>query len=132
MKDISELQFPETVRYAADHEWARPDGDSVVIGITDYAQDQLGDIVYVELPKIGEMFATGEVFGTVESVKAVSELFMPVGGEVIAINSALMDSPDQVNADPYHDGWMIRIVPAQISDMNLLMDQTAYITMLKG
>ena len=132
MKDISELQFPETVRYAADHEWARSDNGFVVIGITDYAQDQLGDIVYVELPKVGDQFEAGEVFGTVESVKAVSELIMPIGGEVTAINSELEDTPDRVNTDPYDSGWMIRITPAKGSDMTSLMERTAYIAMLKG
>jgi glycine cleavage system H protein len=132
VKDISELHFPENVRYTKDHEWARLDGDIVIAGISDYAQDQLGDVVYVELPPIGDRFENGEVFGTVESVKAVSELFMPIAGEVVAINAALSDTPDVVNADPYGAGWMIHIRPSDPASIETLMTREAYLDMLKG
>ena len=132
MKDISELHFPENVRYTKDHEWARLDGDIVIAGISDYAQDQLGDVVYVELPPIGDRFENGEVFGTVESVKAVSELFMPIAGEVVAINAALSDTPEVVNADPYGAGWMIYIKPSDPASIETLMTREAYLDMLKG
>ncbi|MCX5882311.1 MAG: glycine cleavage system protein GcvH [Deltaproteobacteria bacterium] len=121
MKDISELKFPENVRYTKDHEWARQEGDIVIAGISDYAQDQLGDVVYVELPPVGDRFENGDVFGTVESVKAVSEMFIPVAGEVVAINAALSDTPDVVNADPYGAGWMIHIKPSDPTSLETLM-----------
>jgi glycine cleavage system H protein len=132
VKDISELKFPENVRYTKDHEWARQEGDIVIAGISDYAQDQLGDVVYVELPPVGERFESGEVFGTVESVKAVSEMFIPVAGEVVAINAALSDTPDEVNADPYGAGWMIHIKPSDPASLETLMTREAYLDMLKG
>ncbi len=132
MKDISELNFPENVRYTKDHEWARQEGDIVIAGISDYAQDQLGDVVYVELPPVGERFENGEVFGTVESVKAVSEMFIPIAGEVVAVNAALSDTPDVVNADPYGAGWMIHIKPSDPAALETLMTREAYLDMLKG
>ena len=121
MKEISELQFAEDVRYADDHEWARDEGDKVRIGVDDYAQDQLGDIVFVELPQVGDSFSKGDEFGTVESVKAVAELFMPLGGEVLAVNGALEEAPELVNKDPYQGGWMIEIKPADPAEMESLM-----------
>lgn len=132
MKEISELQLAEDVRYADDHEWARDEGDKVRIGVDDYAQDQLGDIVFVELPQVGDTFSKGDEFGTVESVKAVAELFMPVGGEVLAVNGALEEAPELVNKDPYQEGWMIEIKPADPAEMDTLMTKDAYIDMLKG
>lgn len=132
MKEISELQLAEDVRYADDHEWARDEGDKVRIGVDDYAQDQLGDIVFVELPQVGDTFSKGDEFGTVESVKAVAELFMPVGGEVLAVNGALEEAPELVNKDPYQEGWMIEIKPADPAEMDTLMTKDAYIEMLKG
>ena len=132
MKDISELKFPENVRYTRDHEWARPEGGLVVAGVSDYAQDQLGDVVYVELPQVGDRFENGEVFGTVESVKAVSELFMPVAGEIVAVNAGLSDTPEVVNADPYGAGWMIHIKPSEPGFTQTLMRREAYLDMLKG
>ena len=132
MKDINELKFPENVRYTKDHEWARLEGDIVIAGISDYAQDQLGDVVYVELPKVQDRFENGEVFGTVESVKAVSELFMPIAGEVVTINAGLADMPDVVNSDPYGAGWMIHIKPSDPAFMETLMTREAYLDMLKG
>ena len=132
MKEIDELNLPDNLRYAEDHEWTRLEGDKVKIGIDDYAQDQLGDIVFVELPEVGATFSKGEEFGTVESVKAVSELFMPIGGEILAINTALEETPEHVNNSPYEDGWMIEIKPSDVAEMDVLMDKEAYIKMLKG
>lgn len=131
-KAISELNFPDDLRYAEDHEWARSEGDKVRIGISDYAQDQLGDIVFVELPEAGATFAKGEEFGTVESVKAVSELYMPVGGKILAINPALEDAPELVNNEPYTGGWMIEVKPDDPSEPDALMDKAAYLKMLEG
>ncbi len=132
MKDISELKFPDNIRYTKDHEWALAQANSIRAGISDYAQDQLGDVVYVELPKTGDSFQAGEVFGTVESVKAVSELFMPVSGKITGVNTSLTDNPDMVNADPYGSGWMIDIQPDAAQLPETLMTQEAYLNMLKG
>lgn len=132
MKEISELHFAEDVRYAESHEWAKQEGDRVKMGISDYAQDQLGDIVFVELPEVGSSFGKGEEFGTVESVKAVSELYMPVGGEITAVNQDLEGQPELVNKDPYGDGWIIEIRPGDQAEMESLMDKDAYLEMLKG
>ena len=132
MKDISELSFPDDIRYAKSHEWVRAEGDTVKVGITDYAQDQLGDIVFVELPEVGESFDKGAEFGTVESVKAVSELYMPMGGEIVAVNSALEDAPERVNNTPYAEGWMLEVKPQNTSEMDSLMDKEAYLASLKG
>jgi len=132
MKELNELNLPEDVKYAKDHEWVKVSGDTARIGISDYAQDQLGDIVFVELPGVGDSFARGDEFGTLESVKAVSELYMPVGGEVVAINAALEDAPELVNNDPYGEGWMIEIKAADPSEAESLMDKGAYLEALKG
>lgn len=132
MKEISQLNLPDDLRYAEDHEWARKEGESIRVGIDDYAQDQLGDIVFVELPQKGAKLAKGEVFGTVESVKAVSELFMPVGGEIVAINKNLEESPELVNTSPYTDGWMIEVRPTDTTELDSLMTKAAYLEMLKG
>jgi len=132
MKAIDELNLPEDVRYTDDHEWAKQNGDAVRIGISDYAQDQLGDIVFVELPEVGDSFDKGEEFGTVESVKAVSELYMPMGGEVTAINDALADEPERVNSDPYDGGWMIEIKANDAAELEALKSKADYLEMLKG
>ena len=132
MKELNELNFPAEVRYAESHEWARSEGDTIKIGISDYAQDQLGDIVFVELPEVGDTLGKGEEFGTVESVKAVSELYMPVAGEVVAANSSLEDAPEKVNNTPYGDGWMIEIKAENPSELDDLMDNDAYLGTLKG
>ena len=132
MKELSELKFPDDVRYAESHEWAKSEGDTVKVGISDYAQDQLGDIVFVELPEKGDSLEKGEEFGTVESVKAVSELYMPVGGEIVAVNSGLEDAPEQVNNTPYTEGWMIEIKPDDPSEMDSLLTGDAYLKKLKG
>lgn len=131
-KEMSELVLPDDVRYTHDHEWAKQEDDNVKVGITDYAQDQLGDIVFVELPEVGQSFDKGEEFGTLESVKAVSELYMPISGEVVAINEALADEPELVNKEPYQDGWMIAIRPGDASEFESLKDKSAYLEMLKG
>ncbi len=131
MKEIQDLKLPEDVRYSQDHEWARREGDLFVIGINDYAQDQLGDIVFVELPEQGANFEQGSEFGTVESVKAVSELFMPVGGEVVAVNTALENSPELVNTDPYGAGWMLKIKPSDAAEWDKMMDRKAYLATLQ-
>lgn len=132
MKELNELNFPDDVRYAESHEWARSQGDRIQVGISDYAQDQLGDIVFVELPEKGDSFGKGEAFGTVESVKAVSELYMPVGGKVTAVNAALEESPEKVNNAPYGDGWMIEIEPENPSELDSLLTNDAYLEKLKG
>ena len=132
MKEINELNFPDDVRYAESHEWARQEGDTIKVGISDYAQDQLGDIVFVELPEVGDTFGKAEEFGTVESVKAVSELYMPVAGEVVAINDTLEDAPEKVNNSPYGDGWMLEIKAENPAELDELMDNNAYNGTLKG
>ena len=132
MKELNELNFPDDIRYAKSHEWARSEGETIKVGITDYAQDQLGDIVFVELPEVGDTLDKGEEFGTVESVKAVSELYMPVGGEVVAINDTLEDAPEKVNNTPYGDGWMLEVKADNPPDMDDLMDNNAYVDTLKG
>jgi len=132
MKAISELNLPEDVRYTDDHEWAKKNGDVVRIGISDYAQDQLGDIVFVELPEVGSSFDKGEEFGTVESVKAVSELYMPIGGEVTAINEALADEPERVNSDPYDGGWMMEVKASDPAELDAMKSKADYLEMLKG
>jgi glycine cleavage system H protein len=132
MKEVDELNFPDDMRFSKDHEWARAEGELFVIGITDYAQDQMGDVVYVELPAAGTRKKDGEEFGTVESVKAVSELFMPLGGEITAINKELEDRPELVNSDPYAKGWMIKIKPDDPKSFEGLMDRSAYVALLKG
>jgi len=131
MKELSELDFPETVRYTEDHEWAAVDGEIVRIGVSDYAQDQLGDIVYVEMPEIGDIFEKGDEFGTLESVKAVSEIYMPVGGEVVAVNEALVDTPEMINQDPY-GAWIVEIRVTDVGEYDELMSAEDYIEMLRG
>ena len=101
--------IPENLRYSKDHEWIEVDGDIATIGITDYAQHALGDVVYIDMPRVGDKFATHEAFGSVESVKAVSEVFTPIAGEVTEVNDGLNDTPEKVNNDPYDGGWMIKV-----------------------
>ena len=101
--------IPENLRYSKDHEWVKVDGDVASIGITDYAQHSLGDVVYVDMPRVGDKFGTHEAFGSVESVKAVSEVFTPVSGEVVEVNEGLNDTPEKVNSDPYGDAWFVKI-----------------------
>jgi len=132
MKEIAELNFPEDVRYSESHEWVKAAGETAKLGITDYAQDQLGDIVFVELPDVGESFEKGAEFGTVESVKAVSELYMPVSGEIVAINDELEDAPELINNTPFSEGWMIEVKLDDSSELDALMDKDAYLSTLKG
>ena len=117
---------PENLHYSKDHEWVRVEGDTVVIGITDHAQEQLGDVVYVELPKAGESFAANESFGSVESVKAVSEVFTPVSGAVTDANASLNDEPEKVNQDPYGEGWMIKIKMSDRNEVDSLLAAAEY------
>lgn len=131
MKEINELNLPENLHYTKDHEWVRIDGDSAFVGISDYAQDQLGDIVYVEMPEVGDEFSQGEEFGTLESVKAVSEIYLPLTGEIIEVNDALEDAPELVNKDPY-ENWLVRIRPADLSELDELLSVDEYLDMLNG
>ncbi len=132
MKEISELNLPDDLRYADDHEWARLAGDKIRVGLDDYAQDQLGDIVFVELPQVGDTFEQGKEFATVESVKAVVECYLPVGGEITAVNTALEESPELINKSPYADGWMVEVSPGDLSELDSLMTNTACLKKLKG
>ena len=117
---------PEDLHYSKDHEWVRVDGDQAIIGITDYAQNSLGDVVYVELPKADEVFAANEPFGSVESVKAVSEVFSPVTGVIVKINESLADEPEKVNTDPYGEGWMIRVRMSSPAEVDSLLTAAEY------
>jgi len=117
---------PEGLRYTKDHEWAKLEGRRARIGITDFAEDQLTDVVYVELPPIGKTVKQGEPIGTVESVKAVSEIFAPISGTVVDVNKALMEKPERVNKDPYGEGWMVVLDVPEPAQANALMDPTAY------
>ena len=119
------MSYPGELKYTKDHEWIRPAGDVAEVGITDYAQEQLGDVVYVDLPEVGRAVTAGESFGSIESVKAVSELFAPVSGEVVAVNQALRDHPEIVNKDP-HSTWMIKVRMSNTADASSLMDSTQY------
>ncbi|MDP4858570.1 MAG: glycine cleavage system protein GcvH [Desulfobacterales bacterium] len=132
MKEINQLNLPENVGFTEDHEWARKEGGTIRVGIDDYAQDQLGDVVFVELPQVGDKFAKGDAFGSVESVKAVSELFMPMGGEISAINEDLEESPELVNTSPYDKGWMIDVKPDDPKQLDAMMPRDAYLELLKG
>ncbi|HYJ86673.1 MAG TPA: glycine cleavage system protein GcvH [Pyrinomonadaceae bacterium] len=124
--------IPEDLHYSKDHEWVRVEGDVAVVGITDYAQNSLGDVVYVELPKVGEQFAANEPFGSVESVKAVSEVFSPVTGEVAGANESLNDEPEKVNQDPYGEGWMIRMKMSNPGEVDSLLTAAEYEDFTKG
>ena len=132
MKEINELNLPENLKYTKDHEWAKLESDIVTIGINDYAQDQLGEIVFVELPEEGDLFEKDDEFGSVESVKAVSEIFMPVSGEIVEINETLEDAPELVNESCYEKGWLIKVKLDDISQLDDLLDKGAYLEMLKG
>jgi len=132
MKEMNDLNLPEDVKYTKDHEWAKLEGELVVVGINDYAQDQLGEIVFVELPEEGDSFSREDEFGSVESVKAVSEIYLPVSGEIVEINKDLEDAPELVNQDCYQGGWLVKVTPRDLSEMDGLMDKSAYLDMLKG
>ena len=126
------MNIPADLKYTKDHEWVRIDGDLAVVGITDFAQGELGDVVFVEVETEGEELGKGEIFGTVEAVKTVSDLFMPVGGEVTEFNEALTDEPELVNKDPYGNGWMIKINIADAGELDELMSADDYKKMIEA
>jgi glycine cleavage system H protein len=132
MKKIEEIHLPEELRYSPDHEWVRMEGGSARIGITDYAQDQLGDIVYAELPSAGTRVEQGAVFATVESVKSVSECIMPLAGEITAVNASLTDDPAILNRNPYGGGWMVLVKPDNPAAGERLLTAERYRAQLKG
>ena len=123
---------PEGLYYSKDHEWLKLEGNTGTVGITDYAQDSLGDVVYVELPKPGEPFEAHATFGSVESVKAVSELFLPVAGEIAEVNESLQDEPEKVNTDPYGDGWMVRVRLSNPGEVDGLLNAAEYEDYIKS
>ncbi len=120
------MDFPGELKYSREHEWVRVEGDTAYIGISSYAEDALGDVVFLELPELGEEFEKGDIFGVVESVKAVSDLYAPVGGEVIKVNEPLADAPELINDDPYDDGWIIALKIADSEELEELMDAKVY------
>ena len=120
------MNFPENIKYTNEHEWIRVEGDIAYVGITDYAQDQLGDIVFVDIQTVGETLNAGDVFGTIEVVKTISDIFLPVGGEVLEQNEALADQPELVNQDPYGEGWLVKIKPAEDADFDSLLSADDY------
>ena len=120
------VEIPEVLKYTKEHEWARVEDDIVIIGITDYAQDALGEIVYIELPSEGDEITRGEPFGAVESTKSVSDLYAPISGEVVEVNEALLDSPEEINEDPYGEGWMVKVKHYDPSELEDLMDSDEY------
>jgi len=124
------MNIPGNLKYTSEHEWIRVEGDVAVVGITSFAQGELGDIVFVEIETEGETLAKGETFGTIEAVKTVSDLFMPIGGEVLEVNPALESAPELVNKDPYGEGWLIRIAPANVAELDELMTAEQYQAML--
>lgn len=125
------MNTPTNLRYSKDHEWIRVEGDQAFIGITNFAQGQLGDIVFVDVPTEGETIGKDEVFGTIEAVKTVSDLFMPVSGEIVEFNEKLNDAPETVNKDPYGEGWMVRVKMSDLSQVNDLLDSVAYEALTK-
>lgn len=120
------MKFPEELKYSKEHEWVRVEGDIVVIGVTDFAQSELGEIVYVDVETEGETLAKDEVFGTIEAVKTVSDLFMPIGGEIVEFNAELEDAPELVNEDPYGKGWMLKVKPEDVSEIEGLLSAEEY------
>jgi len=126
------MNIPENLLYSEDHEWLRVEGDEAVIGITDFAQKELGDIVYIEVETLDESLDAGEVFGTIEAVKTVSDLMMPVGGTVIEVNESLVDEPEEVNKDPYGKGWLIKVKISDTGELDKLLDHAAYKANIEG
>ena len=120
------MTFPSELKYTKEHEWIRVEGDTATVGITDHAQDQLGDIVYVEVETVGEVVEANEIFGTIEAVKTTSDLFMPITGEVLEVNARLTDEPELVNSDPYGDGWIMKMKISNLADVDKLLDSVAY------
>ena len=126
------MNFPQNLKYTNVHEWIRVEGDIAYVGITDYAQEQLGDIVFVDIPTVGESLEAGEVFGTIEVVKTISDLFLPVAGEVLEQNEALEENPELVNKDPYGEGWLIKMKPADVKAVEDLLDAEGYKEVING
>ena len=126
------MVFPQNLKYTNEHEWIRVEGDIAYVGITDYAQEQLGDIVFVDIPTVGEALEADEVFGTIEVVKTISDLFLPVAGEVMEQNEALEENPELVNKDPYGEGWLIKMKPANLKDVEDLLDAEGYKKVING
>jgi len=126
------MKIPAELKYTPDHEWVRVEGDVAIIGVTDFAQGELGDVVFVEIETEGEHLGKGDTFGTVEAVKTVSDLFMPVGGQVVEVNQALADEPELVNKDPYNAGWMIKIIMADVSELDELLSADDYQKMIEA
>jgi glycine cleavage system H protein len=126
------MKLDPKARYAKTHEWARKEGNVIVCGISDHAQEELSDVVYVELPEVGDTFDRGEAFGVVESVKAASDLYMPMGGEIAAVNEALADSPELVNEDAYGEGWLIKFEPSDLGEWDDLLTPEAYAASIAG
>lgn len=126
------MNIPQNLKYTNEHEWIRVEGEIAYVGITDYAQEQLGDIVFVDIPTVGESLEANETFGTIEVVKTISDLFLPVSGEVIELNEALEENPELVNKDPYGEGWLIKIRPENVSDVDGLLDAEGYKAVING
>ncbi len=126
------MDIPADLRYSTDHEWARAESGGVRVGITDYAQDALGDVVFVELPSVGATVEQGQVLGEVESTKSVSELYAPVAGRIIEVNATLATSPEHLNVDPYGAGWLVVIEPAEAADLDQLLDAAGYSALTEG
>ena len=126
------MNLPDHLRYSSDHEWLKPDGSRARIGITDYAQDSLGDVVFIQLPAVGDMVAAGETIGEVESTKSVSDVYAPVSGSVVAVNDALVDSPQLLNDDPYGDGWICEIELSDPAQVDGMLDADAYGKLIEG
>ena len=120
------MNIPPDLKYTKDHEWASLDGDTMTVGISDFAQGELGDIIFIEFPEVGETFSADEVFGTVEAVKTVADLFMPVAGDIVAVNSDLEDGPEKVNNDPYGEGWLVKVKVRDTGEFDDLLDADAY------
>lgn len=129
-KTILSMQFPENLKYTKEHEWVRVEGDFAFIGITDFAQGELGDIVFVEINTVGQAMGQDEVFGTVEAVKTVSDLYLPVSGEIVEVNAGLEGNPEAINTDPYGDGWMVKVKMSNPGEVDGLMDAAAYAAMI--
>ncbi|MGH9044519.1 MAG: glycine cleavage system protein GcvH [Acidimicrobiales bacterium] len=126
------MNLPEELRYSTDHEWARQEGETVRIGITDYAQDALGDVVFVDLPQIGKVLEAGALLGEVESTKSVSEIYAPISGTVVAVNTELVASPERINGDPYGEGWLCALSPAEGDSLASLLDAEAYRALIES
>ena len=126
------MNFPQDLKYTKEHEWIRVEGDVAYVGITDYAQEQLGDIVFVDIPTVGETLEEGETFGTIEVVKTISDLFLPIAGEILEDNAELADNPEIVNQDPYGKGWLIKMKPSDVKDVENLLDAEAYKAVING